>query len=91
MKSILKNFNIKRVNFQLFKRLVAGTSQETALRNKEAEETWQLFKDIFLRAQELSVPTCKKSVKEGRTPACLSKVLLVKLIYTRAMNTQWKQ
>ena len=91
MKTIVKTINLTRGNFQLFKGLVAGTPQENALRNKGAEEIWQLFKATFLRAQELSVLICKKSGKEGRMLECLSKVLLVKLKHKREMHTQWKQ
>ncbi|KAK4811192.1 hypothetical protein QYF61_019823 [Mycteria americana] len=74
-KSILKTLNLRKVNFQLFKGLVDGTPWEIALRDNEEEQSWQL-KDIFLRAQELSIPMCKKSGKEGRRPAWLSKDLL---------------
>lgn len=70
-----------------FKGIVAGSLQETALRNEEAEDNYQLFKDIFLKAQEFSLPICKKSCKEGRTSAYLSKVLLVKLKYKRNAYT----
>jgi len=47
-------------NFQLFKELVNRTPWETALRDEGAEQSWQIFKDAFHRAQELSVPRCKK-------------------------------
>ncbi|KAK4806997.1 hypothetical protein QYF61_000326 [Mycteria americana] len=56
-----------------------GPPWETALGDKGAEGSWQLFKDVFRRAQELSIPTRKKSGKEGRRPAWLSKDLLVEL------------
>jgi len=42
------------------------------LRDKGAEQSWQIFKDAFHRAQELSVLRCKKSGKEGKRPAWLS-------------------
>ena len=79
VKSKVRTLNFRRVNFQLFKELVDGTPWEAALRDKGAEQSWQLFKDIFLKAQELSIPICKKSGKNGRIPAWLSKDLLVKL------------
>jgi len=41
--------------------------------------------------QELSIPTCKKSGKEGKRPAWLSRDLLVKLKGTKEMHRQWKQ
>ncbi|GAB0181507.1 hypothetical protein GRJ2_000616000 [Grus japonensis] len=61
MKSRVKTLNFRKANFQLFKELVDGTPWEIALRDKRAEETWKLFKDIFLRAQELLISICKKS------------------------------
>ena len=43
------------------------------------EQSRQLFKDAFLRAQELSIPQQKKSSRGGRKSALLKKDLLVKL------------
>lgn len=75
----VKILKLPRASFWFYKGLVAGSHSETDLRNEEAKESYQLFKGIFLREQELSLPICKKSCKEGRTSACLSKVLPVKL------------
>ncbi|GAB0206529.1 hypothetical protein GRJ2_003118500 [Grus japonensis] len=91
VKSKIKILNFKRVNFQSFKQLVDETLWETTLRDKGAEQSWRLFKDVFLRAQEFSVPMCKKSGKEGRRPAWLSKDLLVKLDCKKEMHRQWNQ
>lgn len=30
------------------------------------KKSWDIFKDFFLRVQELSVPTCKKLGKESQ-------------------------
>lgn len=38
-----------------------------------------IFEDAFHGAQELSIPRCKKSGKEGKWPTWLSQDLLVKL------------
>ncbi|KFQ75881.1 hypothetical protein N337_12379, partial [Phoenicopterus ruber ruber] len=89
--SKVKTLNFRRVNFQLFRELEDGTPWENALRDKGAEQSWKLFKDIFLTAQELSIPTCNKSGKGGRRPAWLSKVLLVKLKHKKEMQKQWNQ
>ncbi|KAK4810519.1 LOW QUALITY PROTEIN: hypothetical protein QYF61_004482, partial [Mycteria americana] len=91
VKSKVKTLNFRRVSFQLFKELVDGTPWETALRDKGAEQSWQLFKDVFLRVQELSVLMCKKSGKEGRRPAWLSKDLLLKVQRKKEMHRQWNQ
>jgi len=47
--------NFGRASFGLFKELLDEISWETVLRDKEVEESWLLFKDAFLRAQELSI------------------------------------
>ena len=71
-KSKVGALNFKKGNCQLFKELVNGTPWETALRDKGAEQSWQIFKDAFHRVQELSIPRCKKSGKEGKRLAWLS-------------------
>ncbi|KFQ86650.1 hypothetical protein N337_07878, partial [Phoenicopterus ruber ruber] len=64
---------------------------ETSLRDKGAEQSWQIFKDAFHRAQELSIPRCKKSRKEGKRRAWLSHDLLVKLKGKKEMHKWWTQ
>ncbi|KFZ67747.1 hypothetical protein N338_13227, partial [Podiceps cristatus] len=90
-KSKVGTLNFRIANFQLFKELVNRTPWETALRDKGAEWSWQIFKDAFHRAQELSIPWCKKSDKEGKRPAWLNRDLLVKLKGKKEMHRQWKQ
>ncbi|KFR11850.1 hypothetical protein N306_05276, partial [Opisthocomus hoazin] len=90
-RSIVRTLNFRKANFQLFKELVSRTPWETVLRDKDAEQSWQVVKDAFHRAQELSVPRCKKSGKEGKRPAWLSPDLLVKLKGKRELHKQWKQ
>ena len=71
-KSKVRTLNFRKASFQLFKELVNRTPWETALRDKGAEQSWQIFKDAFHRAQEFSIPMCKKSGKEGKRLAWLS-------------------
>jgi len=71
-RSVVRTLNFRKANFQLFKKLVSRTPWETVLRNRGPKQSWQVFKDTFHRAQELSVPRCKKSEKEGKRPAWLS-------------------
>lgn len=52
----------------------------TALRYKGAVQNWQPFKDIFHRAQELSITMCKK---KGKQETNMTKDLLIKLKYKR--------
>lgn len=62
-KEYSRDLNVRKTNFQLFKELVNRIPWETALRDKGAEQSWQIFKDAFHRAQELLIPVCKKSKK----------------------------
>ncbi|GAB0178027.1 hypothetical protein GRJ2_000268000 [Grus japonensis] len=91
LRSRIRTLNFRRTNFQLFKELVDGTPWETALRNKGAEQSYQLFKDVFLRMQKLSIPTYKKSEKRIRRPAWFSKDLLIKLKCKKEMHRLWNQ
>ncbi|KFQ63524.1 hypothetical protein N334_07076, partial [Pelecanus crispus] len=91
VKSKVRTLNFRNAKFQLFKELVNRTLWETALRDKGAEQSWQMFKDAFHKAQEPSIPRCKKSGKEGRRPAWKSRDMLVKLKGKKKMHRQWKQ
>jgi len=62
-----------------------------ALGDRGAEQSWQIFKDVFCRAQEHLVPRCKKSGKEGKRLAWHSQDLLVQLKGKRELHRQWKQ
>jgi len=62
-----------------------------SLETKEWRKGWLLFKDVFLRAQELSVPQNKKAGRGGRKKAWLGKDLLVKLREEDGIYQQWKQ
>jgi len=89
-RSIVRTLNFRKANFQLFKELVNRTPWETVLSDTGAEQSWQIFKNTFHRAQELSVPRCTRSGKEGKRPAWLSRDLLVKLKGKRELYRQWK-
>jgi len=78
-KSKVRTLKFRKANFSSYKELVNRTPWEMVLRNRGAEQSWQIFKGTFHRAQELSIPRCKKSGKEGKRPAWLSQDLMVKL------------
>lgn len=75
----VRTLNFGRAGFGLFGELLDGISWKAVLRDRGVEERWLLFKDAFLRAQELSVPQNKKAGREGRKPTWLGKDLLVRL------------
>jgi len=59
-KSKVRTPNFRIEIFQLFKELLDKAHWETVLRDKGIEQSWQLFKDTFLKAQELSISQYKK-------------------------------
>jgi len=69
---IVRTLNFRKANIQILKELVNRSPWETALRDRGAEQSWQIFKDAFHRAQELSVSRCNISGKEGKRPVQLS-------------------
>ncbi|KFZ67293.1 hypothetical protein N338_10186, partial [Podiceps cristatus] len=87
----VRTLHFRKVKFQLFKELLSRTPWETVLGDKGAEQSWQILKDAFPRAQELSVPRCRKSGREGKKPAWLTRDMLVKLKSKRELHRQWKQ
>jgi len=90
-KSKIGRLNFRKANLQLFKELVSKNPWESVLRDKGAEQKWQIFKEAFLRAQQLSILRCRKSGKESKGPAWLKHYPLVKLESKKKMHRQWKQ
>lgn len=70
---------------------MCGILWETALRDKRANDSWEIFKDISLKVHELSILTCKKLDRGGRRLAWLSQELLAKMKHKTKMNRQGKQ
>lgn len=46
---------------------------------KGAQESWLVFKNNLFKAQEQSIPTCRKRSNRGRRPAQKNKEFLTKL------------
>ncbi|XP_068520926.1 uncharacterized protein [Anas acuta] len=90
-KSKVRTLDLRRANLQLLKELVEEILWDTVLRERGSDQIWQLFKDIFLSVQELSIPVCNKSSREGRKPVWLSNDLLVKLRQKKELHRQWKR
>ena len=89
-KSGVKTLNFGRANFKLFNGLLAEIPWDAVFKNKNVE-SWLLFKDAFLRAQELSVPLNKKVGSGSRKLAWLSKDLLGMLRVKKGAYKLWKQ
>ena len=53
--------NFQRVDFDLFRMLVARVPWESLLKGKGVQEAWTLLKMEILKAQEQAVPECRKA------------------------------
>jgi len=56
----VSTLNFGRANFKLFNGLLAKIPWDAVLKDKDVEESWLLFKDALLKAQEVSIPLNKK-------------------------------
>ena len=61
-----RKLNFRTANFQLFRELIKKTPWETVLMGKGMQQRWQIVKEAFFKAQELSIHRCSKSRKEGK-------------------------
>jgi len=64
---------------------------DKALVGRGIQETWLIFKDHLLQAQEQCIPTKRKSVKNTRRPAWMNKEVLDKLKHRKEPYRGWKQ
>ena len=55
-KSRVWTLSFRRANLWELKELLDGIPWETVLKSIDTEQSWQLFRDTFLRARRLSVP-----------------------------------
>ncbi|KFZ54394.1 hypothetical protein N338_05423, partial [Podiceps cristatus] len=90
-KSIVSALNFRKAKFHLFKEIVRRTHWEMVLRDRGTEQSWQIFKEVICRAQQLSIPRCNESGKEGKRPAWLRREMPVKLRRKRELHRQRKQ
>jgi len=83
--------DFRRANFGLFKDLLGGIPWVSALEGRGVQESWSLFKNHFLHAQDRCIPLSKKSSKEGRRPVWMSKELLAELRWKKKVHGMWKE
>jgi len=61
------------------------------LEERGGQESWLMFKDYFLHAQESSIPMKKRSGKNARRAMWMNKMLLAKLRHKKEAYRGWKQ
>ena len=90
-KSGVRTLNFGRANFKLFNGLLAKIPWDAVLKDKDVEESWLLFQDALLKAQEVSIPLNKKVGRRDRKPAWLGKDLLGTLRAKKGVYKLWEQ
>ena len=65
-KSGVRTLNFGRANFKLYNGLLAKIPWDAVLKDKDVEESWLLFKDALLKAQEVSILLNRKVGRRDR-------------------------
>ena len=81
--------NFQKVDFDLFRMLVAGVPWESFLKGKGVQEAWTLLKMKILRAQDQVVPECCKVSCRGKRPVWMNRELLLRL--RKKKRVLWKK
>ncbi|KFV16061.1 hypothetical protein N340_10026, partial [Tauraco erythrolophus] len=83
--------DFRRADLGLFRDLLARVQWDEALEGRGAQESWLIFKDHLLQAQEWCIPTKRKSGRNTRRPAWMNKELLDQLGHKKKAYRGWKQ
>ncbi|KFV20004.1 hypothetical protein N340_00444, partial [Tauraco erythrolophus] len=83
--------DFRKADFGLFKDLLTRVQWDEALEGRGAQESWLIFKDHLLQAQEWCIPTKRMSGRNTRRPAWMNKELLDQLGHKKKAYRGWKQ
>jgi len=89
--SKLATLVFRRADFGLLRDLLGRMPWDKALEGRGAQESWSLFRDHFLQAQEQCIPTKRKSGRNTRRPTWKKKELLAKLRQKKEGYRGWEQ
>ncbi|KFV12791.1 hypothetical protein N339_03014, partial [Pterocles gutturalis] len=83
--------DFRRGHFGLFRDLLGRVPWDEVLEGRGAQESWLIFKDHLLQAQERCIPTKRKAGKNARRPAWVNKELLSEIKQKKEAYRGWKQ
>ncbi|GAB0205919.1 hypothetical protein GRJ2_003057500 [Grus japonensis] len=89
--SKLTVLDVRTADFGLFRDLLGGIPWGKALQGRGAQDSWLVFRDHLLQAQEQCMPTKRKSGKNAQRPAWMNKELLGKVKQKKEAYRGWKQ
>ncbi|GAB0182166.1 hypothetical protein GRJ2_000681900 [Grus japonensis] len=90
-RSKLTTLDFSRADFGLFRDLLGRIPWDKALEGRGAQDSWLIFKDHLLQAQERCIPTKRKSSKNTKRPLWVNKELLDKVKQKKEACRGWKQ
>jgi len=83
--------DFKRADFGLFRDPLSRVPWDKMLEGRGAQESWLIFRDHFLQAQDQCSPINKKSGKNATWPAWMDKEFLDKSKHKKEAYKGWKQ
>ncbi|GAB0205231.1 hypothetical protein GRJ2_002988700 [Grus japonensis] len=89
--SKLTTLDFRRADFGLFRDLLGKIPWDKALEGRGAQDSWLVFRDHLLQAQEQCIPTKRKSSKTTKRPLWMNKELLGKVKQKKEAYRGWKQ
>jgi len=89
--SKLTTMDFRRADFGLCRDLLVRVAWDKALDGRSAQESWLIFKDYLLQAQERCISTKRKSGKNVRWAVWMKKELLDKVKHIKEAYRGWKQ
>ncbi|TRZ06600.1 hypothetical protein HGM15179_020506 [Zosterops borbonicus] len=89
--SKLTALDFRRADFGLFMDLLGRVPWDKALEGRRAQESWLIFKDCLLQAEEQCIPMKRESSKNAMRPAWINKELLDKLKCKKKVYRELKQ
>ncbi|PKU41096.1 rna-directed dna polymerase from mobile element jockey-like [Limosa lapponica baueri] len=87
----LTTLDFGRPDFGLWRDLIGRVPCEKVQEGRGAQDSWLVFKDHLLQAQERGISKKKKSGKKAGRPAWINKELLAKLKTKKEAYRGWKQ
>ncbi|GAB0208941.1 hypothetical protein GRJ2_003359800 [Grus japonensis] len=89
--SELTTLDFRRAGFGLSRDLLGRVPWDKALEGRGAQDSWLVFKDHLLQAQEQCIPTKRKTGENTRRPAWMNEMLPDQLKHKKEAYRGWKQ
>ncbi|GAB0177051.1 mitochondrial enolase superfamily member 1 [Grus japonensis] len=89
--SKLTTLDLRRADFGLFRDLLGRIPWDKTLEGRGAQDSWLVFKDHLLQAQEQCIPTKRKSGKNTKRPPRMNKELPGEVKCKKKAYRGWKQ